>query len=279
MRSLVRTVVVLLVTAAAYFAFRMMGDSSRVLPGAGIDPDLVEALLKVGFWVVPSALAVRVLQRVGYGRVVAELGLRRRVVAGYGLGLAAMLPMAVLVAAVGPSYFRVVSFAGIALVGPFAEEVLFRGFLLRQLYRRCGWPPVWAIVASALAFGLAHLSNVDWFGPGLISAVASEMLTTIGGGLLFGWIAWRWDSIWPAIGLHSCLNLAWALTGASYGTLVAYRLHVPPPDGVLLVNTMRFAAVVIALGVTFLATRTARRARPSAADVTAAYRDSSLGSP
>ena len=269
MRSLVRTSVVLLITTGAYLAFRTMGDSSRLLPGSGIDPDLVEALLKVGFWVVPSVLAVRVLHRVGYGGVVGELGLRRRVIAGYGLGLAAMLPMAVLVAAVGPTYSRVVSFVGIALVGPFAEEVLFRGFLLRQLYRRCGWPPLWAIVASALAFGLAHLSNVDWIGPGLTSAIASEMLTTIGGGLLFGWLAWRWDSIWPAIGLHSCLNLGWALTGASYGALVAYRLRVPAADGALLVNTMRFAAVVIALSVTLLATRTARRARLSA-DVTAA---------
>lgn len=264
MRSLARSLGVLAVVAAAYFAFRATGDATRWLPALGFDPDVGEALLKVGFWVLPSALAIRVLQRVSYGGVVDELGLRRRFFSGYGLGLAATLPMAVLIAAIGPAYFRVVSFLGLVLIGPFAEEVLFRGFLLRQLYRRCAWPPVAAIALSAVVFGLAHLSNIDLISPGARSDAANELLATVGGGLLFAWIAYRWNSLWPAIGLHSGLNLAWALTGASYGTLTAYRLKIEPADGTLVVNAMRLAAIVIAVVVTALATRSRTVARETA---------------
>jgi membrane protease YdiL (CAAX protease family) len=32
------------------------------------------------------------------------------------------------------------------------------------------------------------------------------------GGALFAWIAYRLGSLWPAIGLHACLNLWWVAT-------------------------------------------------------------------
>jgi membrane protease YdiL (CAAX protease family) len=80
------------------------------------------------------------------------------------------------------------------LIGPFAEEVLFRGVLFLGL-RRAGWSFVGAAVASALCFGVAHV------------IMPIGILATAAGGLLFAWVVDRWGSLWPAIGLHAGLNL------------------------------------------------------------------------
>jgi membrane protease YdiL (CAAX protease family) len=103
-------------------------------------------------------------------------------------------------------------------IGPFAEEVLFRGFLFLVL-RRLGWSFWSAAAASSILFGLAHI-QVVWgalLGGASSGAARYELLTAPGqylmrvaviaaGGLLFAWIADRWQSLWPAIGLHAAIN-------------------------------------------------------------------------
>ena len=39
-----------------------------------------------------------------------------------------------------------------------------------------------------------------------------EFAVTMLGGLLLAWIVYRCDSLWPAVGVHSALNLSWQLT-------------------------------------------------------------------
>ncbi len=56
-------------------------------------------------------------------------------------------------------------------------EFIFRGFLLFALARRLG--PT-AIVAQAVPFALAHLGKPEL-----------ETISTVFGGTLFGWVAWR----------------------------------------------------------------------------------------
>jgi membrane protease YdiL (CAAX protease family) len=68
------------------------------------------------------------------------------------------------------------------------EEVIFRLFVMR----RSGGPFFIALVASIVLFGLAHLPA--WLAivhvtPGIVGAVLS--LNGLGG-LLFGWLFWRW---------------------------------------------------------------------------------------
>lgn len=81
---------------------------------------------------------------------------------------------------------------GVSLAAPLGEELFFRGFLQRGLGLHHGAPR--AIVVTALVFSIFHLDPV-----GL--AARFEL------GVLFGLLAWRGGSLWPAIGAHSANNL------------------------------------------------------------------------
>jgi uncharacterized protein len=75
-----------------------------------------------------------------------------------------------------------------AAIELFGWEFLFRGFLLFGLLRVLG--PI-AIVVQAVPFALAHLGKPE-----------VETLSTIFGGTLFGWIAWRSRSFLYAFLVH-----------------------------------------------------------------------------
>lgn len=81
-------------------------------------------------------------------------------------------------------------YLALGILAPVAEEMVFRGAVLRSLLhifdRRWHWVP---IVISALLFGAAH-GNLPQF-------VHASLL-----GLLLGWMYYRTDSIVPGIVLH-----------------------------------------------------------------------------
>ncbi len=81
---------------------------------------------------------------------------------------------------------RVLFFASVTVLRPFAEEVLFRGFVMQGLTERLQVPAA-AAVASAL-YALTHVGG----GPGLV-------IPAFGAGLLLAWVFWRSGSLWPAI--------------------------------------------------------------------------------
>jgi membrane protease YdiL (CAAX protease family) len=90
-------------------------------------------------------------------------------------------------------------------LAPFAEEVLFRGYLFRQLYARARlgfWPS--ALIPSVL-FALGHLYQ---------SSNPSELAGIVGvtglGSILGCWILLRWGmNLWTVVALHSLMNLWW----------------------------------------------------------------------
>lgn len=94
------------------------------------------------------------------------------------------------------------------LVAPLVEELGFRGFIQRRLEAQL--PPAVAIALTALAFGLFHLAA------SLPLALLAVML-----GMVAGVLAWRSDSVLPALVAHAAWN----------GTLVAAdgiaRLGIP----------------------------------------------------
>jgi membrane protease YdiL (CAAX protease family) len=226
---------------ALYFAFRLV-EQYGALSWSTVSG---EGLLKVLVWVVPSIVVVMAAYRISLPKALEELGLWSNPLVGYGFGLVSALPTLL------PATTAVAALSGTRLLadvvlGPFAEEVLFRGLFFRQLHRRAGRRPLRAMAVSALVFGFAHLTNV--VGPLDAPQAASQAAALVGtatlGGLLFAWLAYRWDSIWPAVGLHSFLNLSWDATTTTPTNLV---------------TTMRLAAVVVALVLTW---RFTRRARP-----------------
>lgn len=81
---------------------------------------------------------------------------------------------------------------GAVLVAPLTEELFFRGVLLGAVCHHFGraWP---AIVATAVAFGLAH-------------AQPQDILPLISLGLVLGYLRLRCRALWPCILLHVLFN-------------------------------------------------------------------------
>lgn len=212
----------LVFTYVAARTFWWLSDQSWRL----LDDVWFEGLLKTIVWVFPSVIVLIAIRRLTLHESWRELGLEASVVRGYGFGLLATVPMLLAlpfgsVHAVDPAVF-----AGTVLLGPFAEEVLFRGFLFRQLLMRARMRLGWAIALSAVVFALAHFRDVDFEIAGQFIRLSlglntrfADLLLGIGatiavfapGGALFAWIVYRFNSVWPAIGLHAALNLWWII--------------------------------------------------------------------
>lgn len=91
---------------------------------------------------------------------------------------------------------------GVSVAAPLGEEMLFRGFCQRGLGLHRGAPR--AIVVTAFVFSAFHLDPV-----GLTARF--EL------GVLFGLLAWRAGSLWPAIAAHGANNLISSLLFLSAG--------------------------------------------------------------
>jgi CAAX protease family protein len=200
-----------------------------------------EGLLKILVWVVPSVLVVSAAYRISPAGALEELGLLANPIVGYALGMIAVLPV-LATSFAGLRDLAMARLAGDVAMGPFAEEVLFRGVLFRQLYRRAGRRPLRAMVVSALVFGFAHLANIGSLGAAEDAAQAAALVGTATlGGLLFAWLTLRWNSVWPAVGLHTFLNLSWDLTAT---------------DASRSVLVMRVASIALAVVLTWRFSRT-----------------------
>ncbi len=85
----------------------------------------------------------------------------------------------------------------VVLVGPIAEEILFRGILFRRLLRR--WPPLLAALGSSLLFGAAHFDLVG--------------STLMGLALVALYVQTR--SLWAPVAAHAINNLLAMLSQAA----------------------------------------------------------------
>lgn len=81
-----------------------------------------------------------------------------------------------------------------------SSEFLFRGFLLFSLVRVMG--PIGVLVAT-LPFVFSHLTKPEL-----------ELLSTLAGGMVYGWLAWRTESVlWGATAHTYILTLLIAVAG------------------------------------------------------------------
>ena len=81
---------------------------------------------------------------------------------------------------------------GAVLLGPILEEIIFRGVILRGLLTK--YSPKYAIVFSAIIFGLIHGKPLQIWGAFII-------------GLILGYVYYKTKSIGTTILLHSFVNL------------------------------------------------------------------------
>jgi hypothetical protein len=85
------------------------------------------------------------------------------------------------------------------VLAPLAEELLFRGALLRALMRRTS--PAWAVFGSALVFALVHPLG----DPEVGSVIVVPAILTLG--VVSGYLAVRSGDLSRSIMLHAGFNL------------------------------------------------------------------------
>jgi len=84
----------------------------------------------------------------------------------------------------------------IVLIGPFLEEVFFRGYALRAFRQRLG--PTWAIILSAALFAAPHAFGITTGYVGLLVPIFC-------GGVILAVVYQRTGNLWSAVVAH-CMN-------------------------------------------------------------------------
>jgi membrane protease YdiL (CAAX protease family) len=167
-------------------------------------------------WLILCFVVIISRQHAGIGAAARDLGLGRPLAYGLACGAACSLPMLLILAAgarmssgVGGAFLL---YAAVAT--PAAEEVLFRGYLMRQLWHRAGHPAWLALAVSSVLFGLAHVSSAV----GSWTNWANVLMVSITG-VLFGVLFLLWgESLWVPMGLHAGMNLWNALFMSAGGS-------------------------------------------------------------
>jgi len=119
--------------------------------------------------------------------------------------------------------------AGVGLAAPVCEELFFRGALQQGLMTKL--PPPTAIVVSALVFAAFHLDPVGF-------------LARFELGVVFGLLAWRGGSVWPAVAAHAANNLLSSAIFFAAGQDAEGELAWWVPTLTLLVGNAGLAALV-----------------------------------
>jgi uncharacterized protein len=178
----------------------------------------------------------------GGARVARELGLRAPIGRAFAFALLASAPMLV-VFALNSSVNPQLTFLSVAVgcgIAPFAEEILFRAYIFRQLYRRAR-AGFWlsALIPSVL-FALGHVYQARAAGE-LIGILSVTGL----GSLLGCWLFLRWqDNLWAVFGLHSLMNLWWEVFAVDETALGGWQA-----------NLARAATIVLAVVLTLFKDR------------------------
>ena len=118
--------------------------------------------------------------------------LSRREVRGFRFGPDLLVPEPIEADNLGSGVFRVLNIATVGLIGPFAEEVFFRGFLVTAFV-----PTLGVVRAAALASAVFAISHID------LGVMVPFFFT----GLLLAWLYIKTRSIWPPLLAHVAQNV------------------------------------------------------------------------
>ncbi|SFO70088.1 CPBP family intramembrane glutamic endopeptidase [Prevotella sp. tf2-5] len=118
-------------------------------------------------------------------------------------------------------------YLAIGLLAPLAEEIVFRGAILRTLLEWNNRQPVGPIMISAVLFSLIHMNP-------------AQMPYAFLAGFLLGWMYWRTGSILPGMAYH------WANNSVAYILFRAY-----PDQDMKLIDIFKGSELHVYLAVFF----------------------------
>ncbi|HEV7280310.1 MAG TPA: type II CAAX endopeptidase family protein [Pirellulaceae bacterium] len=127
--------------------------------------------------------------------------------------------------------FFVLTVLGVALMPALAEEFLFRGYVQSRLLR--AWPAWGAILVSAILFAVAHMDPI-------------QSLGVLPIGIWMGIVAFRTNSLLPAIGCH-LVNNTYALVAMRLASTFASE----DPEKIDLTRWEPWAAILVVVSSIF----------------------------
>ena len=184
--------------------------------------------------VATAFIAVAITHRLGFKRAARELGMLAPMGRGLAFAAIATAPMLITFAITMPvnPNMTFLTVGVLCLIAPFAEEVLYRSFLFRQLYRRAKLGFWISALVPSIVFAAAHLYQSD----NLMELLGIVAITGTGG-IGFCWFFMKWkDNLWTVWGLHAGMNLWWEVFNVDDTAL-----------GGWLANGARLATVVVAV--------------------------------
>lgn len=157
------------------------------------------------------SLAVSLTHRIGLKRIVKELGLWAHPGRAFTFAFLASLPMLIGFALTATPHLSVIGLLTWTVIAPITEEIGFRGYLFRQLYRRAGWGFWPAALINSVLFALIHVYQA-FLGEFNIWELVGIVAITGLGGWFFAWLFVRWkDNLWVPIAVHILMNTWWEL--------------------------------------------------------------------
>jgi membrane protease YdiL (CAAX protease family) len=159
------------------------------------------------FEVGTSIIGVMLAHRSGFKNALRELGMAAPAGRGVVFALIATAPM-LIAFAFGFHFNPKMTFLSVAvgcLIAPFAEEVIFRAYLFKQLYQRARFGFWLSALIPSVLFALGHVYQSS--DP---KELAGILAVTGIGGIFACWLFKRWQyNLWIVVGLHAAMNLWW----------------------------------------------------------------------
>ena len=90
----------------------------------------------------------------------------------------------------------------LATIGPFYEEIIFRGIIQSKLEKRS---VALGIIGTSLLFGLWHAKGFFWFPLGRV--IRQVLITTLIYGPIFSILKRESQTVWPSLILHYANNI------------------------------------------------------------------------
>ncbi len=229
-KGILRTISIVICFLLSLFSLKL-GKLGVNLPSGHYLPVILSYL----FIAIIIIVSISFLYHLNITGVISELGLKQGLSRGLVFGFAATLPMTVSSAILFKVSDHVFAFSTLVfvLIGPIMEEILFRGYLFGQLFRREGWGFIPASLIASVFFGMGHLYQSND-----LSAAAGTFLVTFVGSAWFAWLYIEHNSnLWVPMWLHVFMNLSWTI----------FQTNTPGAVGSNTTNLFRIVTIIITI--------------------------------
>ena len=164
--------------------------------------------------------------------ILAQLGINDGFLKGLLFGLIAALPMLISSALLFKLSSNIFSFTTliIVIIGPLMEELLFRGHLFGQLFKKEKWGFIPATLLAAIFFGIGHLYQGN-----TLASFLGVFLFTFSGSIWNSWLYIEHNNLWIPIWLHIFMNMSWTV----------FQTDVSGATGNIITNIFRVITIVI----------------------------------